>query len=135
MKILGNNNFNFLWVAVIFFVLSLGFTGYNAFRFFFGNVQSQEFVYQAGHAALAQRVQPVSPPVPVPAVVRAVYATGWSAGSKKYRSYVEQLALTSKLNAIVIDVKDGSGYVSYHSGVGQVQQYGAYQAQIANIDD
>src|SRR3989344_1129380 len=48
-----------------------------------------------------------------PTVIRAVYVTGWSAGSKKYIDYLDGIFKTTEINAVVIDIKDASGIVSY----------------------
>lgn len=49
-----------------------------------------------------------------PAVIKAIYATGWSAGSSKKMTALTKLIDDTELNAIVIDIKDYSGYVSYY---------------------
>lgn len=48
-----------------------------------------------------------------PTVVKAIYATGWSAGSRNKLDSLIKLIDETELNAIVIDVKDYSGFVSY----------------------
>ncbi len=67
----------------------------------------------------------VTPVVPVeippeklsnpPEIIKAVYVTGWSAGSKSYLNYLTNLFKTTEINAVVIDIKDYSGIVSYPS--------------------
>ncbi|HQA96301.1 MAG TPA: putative glycoside hydrolase, partial [Candidatus Colwellbacteria bacterium] len=51
-----------------------------------------------------------------PTAVKAVYSTAWSAGSAKKIDYFIDLIKTTELNAIVIDIKDYSGYVAYDIG-------------------
>ncbi len=48
-----------------------------------------------------------------PEVIKAIYATGWSAGSVKKIDYLIKMIETTELNAIVVDIKDYSGHVSY----------------------
>jgi len=60
-----------------------------------------------------------------PLVVKGVYATGWSAGSKKKMASLIGLIDRTELNAIVIDIKDYSGYVSYKTGIPEVEASGA----------
>lgn len=48
-----------------------------------------------------------------PVVIRGVYATGWSAGSARSINYLANFIKQSGFNAIVIDIKDYSGYLSY----------------------
>ncbi len=69
-----------------------------------------------------------------PNTIRAVYMTGWSAGSKKYLAYLDDIFKKSQINAVVIDVKDYSGIVSYYTGAPLARQYKAYHAQIGDID-
>jgi len=51
-----------------------------------------------------------------PEIIKAVYVTGWSAGSSKYLNYLDKLFTNTEINAVVIDIKDYSGLVSYRSG-------------------
>ena len=60
-----------------------------------------------------------------PAAVKAIYLTGWSAGSSSKIQWVINLAKGTELNAVVIDIKDYSGYVSYAMDVPEVKSSGA----------
>ena len=57
-----------------------------------------------------------------PAIIKAVYVTGYSAGSKKYLNYLSNLFKTTEINAAVVDIKDYSGLVSYKSGAPDAQK-------------
>ena len=46
--------------------------------------------------------------------IRAVYLTTNSAGSESMINYVIDLASTTQINAVVLDIKDFSGRVAYH---------------------
>ncbi len=70
-----------------------------------------------------------------PAIIKAVYVTGWSAGSKKYLNYLENLFKTTQINAVVIDIKDYSGTISYTTKAKKAQEYNTYQNQIPDIGD
>jgi len=59
-----------------------------------------------------------------PEIIKALYATGWSVGSEKMLNYLIKLIKETELNAIVIDIKDYSGEVSYFTDVRDVEQYG-----------
>jgi len=50
-----------------------------------------------------------------PEIIKAVYVTGYSAGFKKYLDYLSDLFKNTEINAVVIDIKDYSGLVSYNS--------------------
>ncbi len=52
-----------------------------------------------------------------PQVVKGIYATGWMAGSSKWLPRLVNFIDTTELNALVIDVKDDTGTISYKSKV------------------
>ena len=60
-----------------------------------------------------------------PAVVKGIYLTGWSAGSASKVQAVINLIKSTELNAVVIDIKDYSGYVSYAMDVPDAKASGA----------
>jgi hypothetical protein len=62
-----------------------------------------------------------------PSVVRALYITGWSAGSITRMEFFKKLIKEKGMNAIVIDIKDYSGFVSYATGIPEVVSAGAEQ--------
>jgi len=69
-----------------------------------------------------------------PGEVKALYLTGWSAGnSGKIDGIIDSID-KEKLNAVVVDVKDYSGYVSYKTDVKEVFEYKAEQIMISDID-
>lgn len=68
-----------------------------------------------------------------PDIINAVYLTGWSAGSSSRIQYVIDLARDTEINAVVIDVKDYSGYVLYDTRIKEVEEYGAERILIPRI--
>lgn len=70
-----------------------------------------------------------------PSVIKAVYATSWSAGSVPKMNYLINLIKKTELNAIVIDIKDYSGIVSYDIEVPEVKKYGAKEIRIPKINE
>ncbi|MBI4499543.1 MAG: hypothetical protein HY700_00115, partial [Gemmatimonadetes bacterium] len=59
------------------------------------------------------------PPPPLgepPAIVRALYGNAWIFGSSRFYDLV-RLADTTEINALVLDVKDDTGYLTYRSSV------------------
>jgi hypothetical protein len=59
-----------------------------------------------------------------PEIIKAIYLTSWSAGSSKYvNGYLESILKNTEINAVVIDIKDYTGYVSYLSQVPEVVKY------------
>ncbi|MDP2695932.1 MAG: putative glycoside hydrolase [bacterium] len=75
----------------------------------------------------------IGPQLPLanpPEVIKALYATSWSAGSSKKMAYFLDLIANTKANALVIDVKDYTGVVSYHTDIEKVKEYNASEQRI-----
>lgn len=64
-----------------------------------------------------------SPAARVPVRVRGIYLTGWTAGGPKRFTQLVDLLDHTELNAMVIDVKDTDGVISYRSEVPLSKQY------------
>jgi hypothetical protein len=80
---------------------------------------------------------PVLPPQKLsnpPEIIKAVYVTGWSAGTKKYLNYLSELFKSTEINSVVVDIKDYSGFVSYASDADEVKKYKLYNNAISDID-
>ncbi|MCL4405991.1 MAG: putative glycoside hydrolase [Patescibacteria group bacterium] len=69
-----------------------------------------------------------------PTVVKAIYSTAWSAGSTKQVDYFINLVKTTELNAVVVDIKDYSGYVAYDIEDPLINQYKAKDVKIPKIN-
>ncbi len=69
-------------------------------------------------------IPPQKPLENPPEIIKALYATGWSAGSTQRINYLIDLIKKTELNAIVIDIKDYSGNLSYRTDIDLVKQYG-----------
>jgi hypothetical protein len=68
-----------------------------------------------------------------PSIVHGMYLTGWTTGSPNRLASLIKLAKETNINAMVIDVKDYSGYVSYRMNVPEVKAAGALnQIRIAH---
>jgi len=73
---------------------------------------------------------------PPPSPIRGIYITSWVAGSKKRLNELIDLVNSTELNAVVIDVKDYSGYLSFKTSIPLAEQSGAHgQLRIADIDE
>lgn len=89
---------------------------------------------------LSPELGPEPPPPPKaltnpPSTIKAIYATNWSAGTRSRVDYLIDLIGATELNAIVIDIKDYSGYVGYDTAVAKVEEYDAKEIRIASIDN
>ena len=60
-----------------------------------------------------------------PSVIKGIYVTGWTAGSPATMQSLINFIKSTELNAVVIDIKDYSGYVSYAMDVPDVVASGA----------
>jgi len=69
-----------------------------------------------------------------PEEIKAIYATSWSAGSPKKIQYLIDLINETELNAIVIDIKDYSGFVAYNSDLKTVHEYNAEEIRIPRLN-
>lgn len=63
--------------------------------------------------------------IKTPNIVRAVYMTSWVSGTKNLRNHIVSLIDDTELNAVVIDIKDYSGRISFPVDDPIVSQYGA----------
>ncbi len=81
---------------------------------------------------------PVEKPIVVthldtPTELKAVYISAWVAGSAKFRDSVIKLIDDTEINAIVIDVKDSTGRVSFDMADPYLKSFGSIEKRIANI--
>ena len=62
---------------------------------------------------------------PRPDEVRGLYVNAWGAGSRRRSDALIELAARTQVNALVIDIKDATGYLSYRSEVPLAREIGA----------
>ncbi|MGB7211318.1 MAG: putative glycoside hydrolase [Gemmatimonadales bacterium] len=67
---------------------------------------------------------PAPPVTAPPKVVKAIYLNAWTFGSPRFYDLV-RLADTTEINAFVVDVKDDTGFLTYHSSVPTAVAIGA----------
>ena len=83
-------------------------------------------VVGGGGGVLPSDDLPPQPQLPnPPVIVKGIYMTGWTAGYEKRLNALIDLVDRTELNAVVIDIKDYSGYVSYKTGVREFAESGA----------
>ena len=68
-----------------------------------------------------------------PEKVKAIYLTSWSAATPYRINYAIDLAKNTEINAVVIDIKDWSGHISYDTEVFEAQEYNAERFLIADV--
>lgn len=69
-----------------------------------------------------------------PTKVKAVYLTGWSAGTKGKRESTITNLKENGFNGVVIDIKDEAGRLSYNSNVQTAIDIKASQGMISNVE-
>lgn len=69
-----------------------------------------------------------------PAIVKSVYVTANSAGSRSFIDYLEGLIKNTEINSAVIDLKDDAGYISFETGSEKIKSYNT-QRPLFNIDN
>ena len=57
-----------------------------------------------------------------PEFVRGLYLTAYSAGSENYRENIIASMKDSRINSVVIDIKDYSGYILYDSQIQELKE-------------
>jgi hypothetical protein len=60
-----------------------------------------------------------------PDTVRGLYVSRWAAVARARIAHLVEVAITTEINAFVIDVKDDRGYILYRSNVALAHQIGA----------
>jgi hypothetical protein len=71
--------------------------------------------------------------IATPEFVKSIYISAWVAGSAKHMTRINDLLDTTELNAIVIDVKDSTGKVSFHTDNELINSLGASEKRIADV--
>jgi hypothetical protein len=73
--------------------------------------------------------------IPTPSSVKGVYMTSWAAGNTTFRKHLFDLVDTTEINAVVIDVKDYSGHISFYVQDPMLQATGAAEKRIPDIKE
>lgn len=121
-------NYWFKIAIVLFVVIAIGVV---ALFVYSGN---QVISYNAG-----LQNTPTPKPLPEklknpPEVIKALYATTWTAATDTQINHLIDLANKTEVNAIVIDVKDYTGYISFDTNLEVVEAVGAEKIIIKDID-
>ncbi|MFD1953429.1 putative glycoside hydrolase [Paenibacillus thailandensis] len=87
----------------------------------------------AGLNGVAADAPAKADPQPDAPEVKGVYVSAYSAGSERFPSLLK-LVDDTELNAMVIDVKDDNGYITYATETPELLEYGTPQNYIGDID-
>ena len=73
--------------------------------------------------------------ITTPNPLKAVYMTSWAAGNKNFRSHLFDLVDNTEINAVVIDVKDYSGHISFLVEDPILKATGAAERRIPDVKE
>lgn len=68
-----------------------------------------------------------------PKIVKAVYYSGSTAGNPEKINYLIEASKNDLINAVVIDVKDSSGFLTYNTDIPEAEEYGSEKNNISDI--
>lgn len=103
------------------------------------NVPVKSRVVTEQNVSKTQPVEPVTPKPSAPEVklskepVRGIYVTSWVSGSQRMADIIAFIKANKDINAIVIDVKDDTGVISYPSNIPLAREIGSTSKRIADL--
>jgi len=71
--------------------------------------------------------------IQTPEKVKALYMSGWVAGSDNFRNSLIKIVDERELNAVVIDIKDSTGRISFATDDPEIQKIGSSENRIKSI--
>ncbi|MFH1947025.1 MAG: putative glycoside hydrolase [Candidatus Magasanikbacteria bacterium] len=124
----------------LYFILALGFSAlcFLAVAWFWvGTLQAQEALsFEANEVtpktALAVKIM-IKKQKPIKREVKGLYLTAYSASNSKKVDQIIDLINSTELNAVVIDIKDYSGYVLYDSNLLAVNEFKTEQKRLGDV--
>jgi len=71
--------------------------------------------------------------IKTPESVKALYMSGWVAGSDKFRDSLIKIVDETELNTVVIDIKDSTGRISFATDNPDIQKIGSSENRIKDV--
>ncbi len=71
--------------------------------------------------------------IQTPEYVRAIYISGWVAGTQDFRNSLIKIVDETELNAVIIDIKDSTGRISFHTNDPEIEKIGSSENRIKDI--
>lgn len=101
-------------------------------------INNNSYFYNAPSAYISKQDETVVKENPPkisyqPNYVRGIYLTAYSAGSDDFRENIMQSMADSKINTVVIDIKDYSGYILYNSQLPELKNIDAIRARMSDV--
>jgi len=73
--------------------------------------------------------------IKTPEIVRSLYMSSWVAGTKGFRDSLVKIIDDTELNAVVIDIKDSTGRVSFDLDDSLIKEIGSVENRIKDISE
>jgi hypothetical protein len=73
--------------------------------------------------------------IKTPTPVKAIYMSGWVAGNSKLRNKLVDLIDKTEINAVVIDIKDYTGKISFEVDSPKLKAFGSTEKRIPDIKE
>lgn len=96
--------------------------------------KNTSYFHSSQEIAEAQENEVVEEKFTKPEFVRGIYLTAYSAGSESYRKTLLESLEDSRINSVVIDIKDYSGYILYDSQVETVKEINASRNRMPELE-
>lgn len=90
---------------------------------------------EQGQALVPPPPKPVVTHLPTPVPVRAIYMTSWVAGTTNFRNDLVKLLEEKEVNALVIDVKDYTGKISFPVSDPKLQAIGSAEERVKDMKE
>lgn len=71
--------------------------------------------------------------IPTPTAVKAIYMSSWVAGTPSFRAKLVDIMDTTEINAVVIDIKDYTGRISYPVHTPSLIEFGSVEERIPDL--
>lgn len=123
----------FFIITVLLVVIAGGFFVSSGMEYFLApGLENLEARLPTGSLASTDKAQKLSSP---PSPIKGIYVTSWVAGTASRISEIIKLVDETELNAVVIDVKDYSGKLSFKTDIALAEEIGAHnEIRIKDID-
>ena len=125
----------FIIGIVTLFLGSKYFSQTGNYQIEFSNIENQNEVKVEAEKEIIEVVEIDKKLQNPPEEVKALYVTAWSTTLPERIDGFIDLIKDEKLNAVVIDIKDYSGYVAYDIENESVLKYGAKKVIISDVDE
>lgn len=136
---INNNKKKILLVVSIIFVavlLFLLFSFLNKIKYSGADINKTNellVVDEIVPEVIAPIIPPVVSHIETPNSVKAVYMSSWVAGSESFKNKILKIIDNTEINAVVIDVKDSTGRISFEVYDQKLKEEGSVEKRIANL--